>query len=161
MRSQPGWKSAVLDVLHCLCRASITFSNLRFSEVTQLSTFASMRLCFYPFSGLANGESEVVVRDHFDKISVRMPTCLSLSSVWDRRRKRWWLPQTKQRPNTDGSSVFKLCSVHFGEMVRVIVQPTSTSSQFLHFPVDPFDIRSCLKIDITAQYIEESQVSTS
>ena len=142
MRSQPGWKSAVLDVLHCLCRASITFSNLRFSEVTQLSTFASMRLCFYPFSGLANGESEVVVRDHFDKISVRMPTYL------------------KQRPNTDVSSVLKLCSVHFGEMVRVIVQPTSTSSQFLHFPVDPFD-RSCLKIDITAQYIEESQVSTS
>merc|ERR1719222_93953 len=76
------------------------------------------------FRGLANGESEVVVsRDHFDKISVRMPTFLSLSAVCDKRRKIWRPPQIEQKSNkmmaTDGSSVFKLHSVQFGEMVKL------------------------------------------
>ena len=126
------------------------------------------------FLGLVNGESEVEVRrDHFDKISVRMPTFLSLSSVWDKRRKIWRPPQIEQKSNkmmaSDGSSVFKLHSVQFGEMVKLgemakpSSQPTSTSSHFLQFPVNPLE-RNHLKIDIRAQYVKadvyEGKVST-
>ena len=144
-----------------------TFDAISCKDMYSILTFASMILCCYPFPGLINEESEVVVRNHFDKISVRMPTYLTLSgSAWLKTRKRWWRPQSKLNPNTiDGSSVFKLCSVHFGQMSEMVnwVQPTSTTSHLCHFPINPFN-RSHLKIDIKAQYVkadvEEGQVST-
>ena len=104
-------------------------------------------------SGLINGDDEIVVRHHFDKISVTLPTYLILSTLDKTTTKR---QQLQLKPNTVretyGSSVFKLRSVQFGDH-RVSVQSTWSPLKFVHFQVNPLE-RSYLKIDIKAQYVE-------
>ena len=99
------------------------------------------------FSGLINGGREIVVRYNFDKISVKLPTFLTLST------NRSWQPQVQAKPitmATYGSSVFKLRSVQSGDY-RVSVQSTRSAVQFFQFQVNPLE-RSHLKIEIKALY---------
>ena len=135
----------VADEQHSLFTGSITFSNKRFSKVTLSPIFSLNNIVF---SGLINGDREIVVRYHFDKISVKLPTFLTLST------KRSWQLQVHAKPITTmatyGSSVFKLRSVQSGDY-RVSVESTQNAFQFFQFQVNPLE-RTHLKIDIKALY---------
>ena len=130
----------VADEQHSRFTASITFSNKRFSKVTLSPIFSLNNIVF---SGLINGDREIVVRYHFDKISVKLPTFLTL-----------WQLQVHAKPITTmatyGSSVFKLCSVQSGDY-RVSFESTQNAFQFFQFQVNPLE-RTHLKIDIKALY---------
>ena len=141
MRLQCGQRLPVVaDEQHSRFTGSITSSNKRFSKVTLSPIFSLNNIVF---SGLINGDREIVVRYHFDKISVKLPTFLTL-----------WQLQVHAKPITTmatyGSSVFKLRSVQSGDY-RVSVESTQNAFQFFQFQVNPLE-RTHLKIDIKALY---------